>query len=258
MEGIINPAYYAPERVKQLHQDFETAFPCKYIVMDNFLTDDIANALYENFPKMEDLNVRRKSLNEDKAEDYHFERFHPAFSQVRDTLQSEDFYKLMSEISGVEGLFSVQGDSLGAGVHQGGPGSYVDVHIDVNMNPKYNIWRRLNLLIYLNKHWQAEYGGDLELWNTEMTVCEKKIPPLFNKAVLFYTDDTSPHGYARINIPPHESRKSFYAYYYTPVEAGVEFRDSKFLNRPDDTISKKVMTKTKENLKITVKSFLHK
>ena len=39
---------------------------------------------------------------------------------------------------------------------------------------------------------------------------------------------------------------------------GVAYRDSRFLNRPDDSAVKKTLTTTKERLKIGIKSLLYK
>ena len=124
------------------------------------------------------------------------------------------------------------------------------------MNPKLGLWRRINLLVYLNKNWQPEYGGDLELWNKEMTEMVTKVAPNFNRAVIFYTDDNSPHGYKAINIPEGESRKSFYTYFYTKPEDGLHYRDSKFISRPDDSAGRKMATGFKEFLKINGKKLL--
>ncbi|MFN3951369.1 MAG: 2OG-Fe(II) oxygenase [Thermaurantimonas sp.] len=250
---IINPDVL--EKKEKFAQEFKYAQPCRHIEIKDFLNPDIADQLFEHFPPFETLNVKRKSINEDKAEDYHFERWHPVFSQVRDAVQSEEFCKWISEVTGIEGLHSTQ-DSLGSGLHQGKNGSFVDVHVDVNMNPEKGLWRRINLLIYLNKYWKPEYGGDLELWDVQMKNCVKKIPPMHNVAVIFYTDDNSPHGYNRIHVPEHESRKSFYTYYYTPIGEGFSYRDSKFLPRPDESFSKKLITNVKESLKINAKKVL--
>lgn len=255
MNEIINPKYTSPEAVKELHKQFENAKPYKYLVLENFLNGDVANAMFENFPSIEKLNVKRKSLNEDKSEDYHFERWDPIFAKVRDTVQSQEWYDILSKITGIEGLHTTM-DSLGSGVHQGKNGSYVDVHLDVNMNPKTNLWRRINLLIYLNKNWKPEYGGDLEIWDKQMTRCHNKVSPTFNRAVIFLTDDNSPHGYSKINIPEGESRKSFYTYFYTVPDENMVYRDSKFLSRPDDKLGKKLATSTKEAIKIKGKQFL--
>lgn len=254
-QGIIQDAYLNASNAAALAEQYSNAQPCKYLVMENFFTQEIANDLFEHFPSIQDLNVKRKSLNEDKSEDYHFERWHPSFAKIREAVSSKEWYDQLTRITGIEGLHTTT-DALGSGVHQGKNGSYVDIHIDVNMNPKLGLWRRINLLVYLNRDWKPEYGGDLELWNKEMTECVVKVPPTFNTAVIFYTDDNSPHGYRKINIPEGESRKSFYTYFYTKPEEGVSYRDSKFVSRPDDTTSKKLATGIKETLKINGKKFL--
>jgi hypothetical protein len=257
LSNIINPKYLEEATIKKLHESFENANPCKHILLDDFFTEEVANELYENFPSFESLKVVRKSLNENKREDYHFEKWHPTFTKVRDTFTSPEMGDFMSKISGIEGLFT-NTDSLGQGIHQGGVGSFLDVHIDVNVNVGKKLWRRINLLIYLNKNWKPEYGGDVELWNKEMTECVVKYPPMFNKAVIFLTDENSPHGYSKLNIPEGESRKSYYAYFFTPLEEGVVYKDSRFLNRPDDSVGKKVATTLKEHIKIKVKQLLSK
>lgn len=251
----INPQYTDPATRIKLREKFDHAIPCRHLVLDNFLDTATADKMYENFPPIESLNVKRKSLNENKAEDYHFDRWDPVFSKVRESVNSEDFYQWIREITGIEGLVTTR-DSLGSGVHQGADGSYVDVHVDVNMNPEAGLWRRVNLLIYLNKHWKDEYGGHLELWDKGMKTMHQKIAPSHNRAVIFYTDDNSPHGYSKINVPKGETRKSFYTYFYTEIGEGFRYRDSKFRSRPDEGFGKKVVTGTKEAVKIRAKQFL--
>jgi len=255
MENIINPIYLDPEKVQELKKAFEAGKPCKHVVLPNFLDEEFATSLYEHFPKMDSLKVKRKSLNENKNEDYHFDRFHPNFTLVKKALAHPEFIKNIEIITGLSGLVTTD-DALGAGVHQGCPGSYVDVHIDSNYNTKEDLWRRLNFLVYLNKEWKPEYGGDLELWDQKMTKCETKVPCDWNRAVIFLTDETTPHGYRKINIPDHETRKSFYTYYSTPPEKDFKYLDSHFKARPDDSIGKKVATGIKEPLKLNIKRFL--
>ncbi|PCJ23911.1 MAG: hypothetical protein COA97_10765 [Flavobacteriales bacterium] len=257
MENVINPIYLEAEKIQQLKGDFSTAKPCNYLMLPNFLTEELAASLYENFPKIDSLNVKRKSLNENKSEDYHFDRFHPSFSELKQVVGSQEMCEFMETITGIKGL-STTDDAMGSGVHQGTNGSYVDVHIDVNYNTKENLWRRINLLIYLNKNWKPEYGGDLELWDKAMTQCEVTVPCDFNRAVIFLTDENSPHGYGKITIPENETRKSFYTYYFTEVGEGFNYSDSRFVSRPDDSTAKKIATGIKEPLKITAKRILKK
>jgi hypothetical protein len=87
-EGIIRDAYLKAENAAALSESYTNAQPCKYLVMENFFTEEIANDLFANFPSIQDLNVKRKSLNEDKSEDYHFERWHPSFAKIREAVSS--------------------------------------------------------------------------------------------------------------------------------------------------------------------------
>jgi Rps23 Pro-64 3,4-dihydroxylase Tpa1-like proline 4-hydroxylase len=257
MKDIINPIYLDPTKINQLKADFENAIPCNYVVLPNFLDEEFAKTLYENFPKMDSLKVNRKSLNENKKEDYHFERFHPNFTVLKKALANPEFIKNIETITGLTDLVTTD-DALGAGVHQGGPGSYVDVHIDSNFNSMENLWRRLNFLVYLNKNWKPEYGGDLELWDQKMTKCDATVPCDWNRAVIFLTDETTPHGYGKINIPEDETRKSFYTYYSTVPEEGFKYVDSHFKARPSDALGKKIATGIKEPLKLNIKRILKK
>lgn len=75
--GIINPKFLDQAFAQELSNSYLNAKPCKYLVMEDFFTEEIANELFDNFPPIQDLNVKRKSLNEDKSEDYHFDRWHP-------------------------------------------------------------------------------------------------------------------------------------------------------------------------------------
>ena len=253
--GPLNPLHFTPEQTAVLRQSFAAGTPCKHLIIDGFLTEETANLLHGHFPPMSALKVRRKSLNENKAEDSKFDEWHPAFREVRDAIRSESFAAWISTVTGIDGLLTPD-NPLGSGVHQGADGSYVDVHIDVNYDPESNLWRRVNLLVYLNRNWKDEYGGHLEIWDKFMKRAEKRIAPAHNRAVLFLTDENSPHGYQTIRVPEGETRKSFYAYFFTPIQDGFRYSDSRFIARPNDSAWRKAATSIKESVKINAKRLL--
>lgn len=253
--GPLNPIHFTPEKTSEWASVFASGNPCKHIVIDGFLTEETANLLHGHFPPMDALKVRRKSLNENKAEDYKFDEWHPAFREVREAIRSDFFAQWISTVTGISGLLTPD-NPLGSGVHQGANGSYVDVHIDVNYDPESNLWRRVNLLIYLNRHWEESYGGHLEIWDPLMRRAEKRIAPAHNRAVIFLTDENSPHGYQTIQVPEGETRKSFYAYFFTPIQDGFRYSDSRFIARPDDSAWRKAATAVKETIKIQSKRIL--
>jgi len=253
--SIINPIYFDKNKVAELKVEFNSNTPCKFILLENFLSEAAANTLYENFPKMEEMNVKRKSINENKREEYHFEKFHPIFEQVRTAIRSKEMIEVWQEISGLYDL-ELTLDGYGCGIHQGANGSFVDVHLDYNMHTEKNLFRRLNILIYLNKHWKEEYGGHLELWDEKVTQMQKAVLPSFNRAVIFRTDEISQHGVRKVTCPENESRKSFYGFYFTPLGDDFKYRDSKFTARPEEGVLKGMVVSTKETLKINIKRFL--
>ena len=136
--GIINEAYLNSEHaVEQALHQRQTV----QIFSDGeFFTEEIADDLFENFP-IKDLNVKRKSLNEDKSEDYHFEMA-PFFAKIREAVSSSQWYQQLEKITGIEGLHKRRCFGIRCASRKNG--SYVDIHIDVNMNPKLGLWRRIN------------------------------------------------------------------------------------------------------------------
>ncbi|MFK8012446.1 MAG: 2OG-Fe(II) oxygenase, partial [Marinicellaceae bacterium] len=75
---------------------------------------------------------------------------------------------------------------------------------------------------YLNHEWDKNWGGNIELYkNPRLDPSEDEIisvKPLFNRCVIFETNNKSWHGFSKIKLPEdkkHLSRKSFALYYYT-------------------------------------------
>lgn len=253
-----NTEYFAPEKIAYLKQAFQEAKPYKHLVLDNFLKEEIADVLHDNFPPTERLTKHYDGINENKSEGANFDDFHPAFNEIRTALMSKELAAWMSQVTGIADVF-ITNDHLGCGLHEGENGSFLDIHIDFNIHPSKNVHRRLNMLIYMNKNWQPEYGGDLEMWNATMTACEKKVAPIFNRAVIFETNEISYHGYSKINVPEGMTRKSIYTYFYTTErEDAVGYHDTVFKPRPNDTLTKKIATNTKEKIKNFVKAQLRK
>ncbi|WP_202803353.1 2OG-Fe(II) oxygenase [Pedobacter arcticus] len=105
---------------------------------------------------------------------------------------------------------------FGGGQHEIKKGGLLKVHADFNKHPQLKLDRRINVLVYLNKDWKEEYGGNFELWGKNMEQCVKKILPVFNRMAIFSTTDFSYHGHPdALNCPEDRSRKSLALYYYS-------------------------------------------
>ena len=105
---------------------------------------------------------------------------------------------------------------FGGGLHKIQAGGFLEIHSDFNHLKRYNLERRLNLLLYLNKDWSPDYHGDLELWDRPSMIKATSVAPLFNRCVVFSTTKESLHGHPTpLATPPGVDRMSLALYYYT-------------------------------------------
>ena len=139
----------------------------------------------------------------------------PFIRQLIWELNSSTFIRTLEGLTGIENL--IPDPSLrGGGLHQILPGGLLGIHADFTHHVKYDLERRVNLLLYLNKDWEDEYGGHLELWNRDASHCVKRIRPTAGRCIIFNTDADSYHGHPRpLTCPEGITRKSIAIYYYT-------------------------------------------
>jgi hypothetical protein len=244
------------ERLQELHRDFMNAEPFSYICIDDFLESSFAISLSEYFPSLSEMDILYKGLNEHKGEHSTFESIHPHFTKLKQMLSSDSFIKTIETVSGIDNL-KIISDRYGSGLHQGGNGSFLDIHIDYNLHPLERKQRRLNLIIFLNRSWQKEWGGYLEFWNSSCTKCVASIEPKFNRCVLFICNNISYHGYSQIKCPVSVTRKSFYLYFFSKPEKRLLFHDTVFTPAPNDKFIRKYKVKAKELIKNTIKRILY-
>jgi Rps23 Pro-64 3,4-dihydroxylase Tpa1-like proline 4-hydroxylase len=223
------------ERYAQL---FSTAKPYRHLVIDGILEPEFANQAFQNFPKMEEMDTL-KDFRQNKAQDPAVDKFHPIFSEIIfQHLHSQRFLNIISKITGMVDLIA-DSQLYAAGLAQGGNGSFLNIHIDNSSHPVTQYYRRLNLLIYLNKNWTEEKGGHLELWSSDMSE-SVAILPAFNRMAIFATDKQSWHGYRRVNTPDGDSRKSINIYYFTEQSADSTdyYHITSFRARPNEILHK--------------------
>ncbi len=160
----------------------------------------------------------------------------PPARYTSEKVEQRDIIEQVQSTGSVKPLTEVQ---VGAQVS----GRIVKVHVDFNKHGPYQLDRRLNLLLYLNKDWKEEYGGHLQLWDKEMKNCEQKILPIFNRVALFSTTETSWHGHPDpLTCPEGWSRKSLALYYYTNGRAdGADAPEhtTVFRERPGEVVKEK-------------------
>jgi hypothetical protein len=215
--------------------------PVPHIFLPDFLDPDIARAMAREFPDPNtDAWTQYKHQNENKLGLNKRLLFPPNLGQATDELNSPAFVEWISALTGIPNLIADPGLE-GGGLHQSGRGGFLNVHTDFSMHHYHKNWRRrVNLILYLNEGWQDDWGGAIELWDNKMQHCVAKYPPLFNRALIFNTDENSYHGFPeRLLCPDNISRKSMALYYYTVETDGKPVaRSTNYRARPEDGIGK--------------------
>ena len=226
-------------RLDELSAAYRNAHPYPHIMLDHFLTTESAQIAMEEFPGVTDAGwIHYVHVNEKKHGLNKMDRLPSFIRTVIEELNSPEFCGFLSRLTGIPNL--LPDDMLeGGGLHQSGRGGFLNIHADFTVHPHKRNWRRrVNLLVYLNKDWKPEYRGELELWEKDMSKSAQSILPVFNRAVIFNTDEDSFHGLPDpIQCPPDMTRKSIALYYFTEETKSLpKKRSTNYRARPNDGV----------------------
>lgn len=192
---------------------FQAASPFPHVVIDDLMGPGRIAQINSEWPR-DGWNVHQHG-HSDKRGNPHIEAFGLWTRGLIQMLNCQAFVEELGRVSGIAGLSADHG-LAGGGLHETFPGGFLDIHADFNIHPETRLYRRLNLLLYLNEEWQEEWGGQLELWDREKVGCEVKVSPVAGRCVIFETSDSSFHGHPeRLTCPPDRSRRSIALYYYS-------------------------------------------
>lgn len=237
-------------------QQFKNNKLFEHIVIDNFCEVNKLSQLLETIPDPIDENVNKSRdyfFAKNKYEKSKYKDYGKEFTELYNDLVSKKFEKILKKITGEE-VF-VDREFHGGGLHQGGKGSYLNMHADFNYHPVNKNWyRNLNILLYLNNNWRKEYGGQLKLKNKN-TGETAEIDPLFNRCVIMFTRDYTLHGYDPINFPQGEYRRSIASYAYTIVDKPENTRSTTWYPEGKNIIKQMLGKKWPKLVKIKNKIF---
>ena len=208
------------QRMKELaasaHSTYLKAAPFPHIILDDFFDPNLVEQVLAEFPQPGAIRWQQfDNEREIKLASAAESAFGPVTRLFLYHLNSITFLEFLSAITGIPNLLSDPRFD-GGGLHQIVRGGKLAIHADFNRHGAYNLDRRLNLLLYLNKDWREEYGGHLQLWNRDMTRCEARVLPIFNRVMIFGTTDFTYHGHPdALQCPEGMTRKSLALYYFS-------------------------------------------
>jgi len=233
----VEPAWSWPDRITNLQESFLTAQPYPHLVIDNVFAPALLARLYDDMPPPSDPVWTRWGggrPEECKPENSKrgisaIDKLPPSIAGMLGQLTSAPFLEDIRTLTGVPELVTDMTLS-GGGLQCSGRGAALRLHADPIRHPSpADFDQAINLILYINPHWIADYGGELELWSRDGATRVVSIPPLFNRVVIFQADRSTFHGHPQPNrCPDGHYRASLALYYYFPRQYRVELEK----NRP--------------------------
>jgi Rps23 Pro-64 3,4-dihydroxylase Tpa1-like proline 4-hydroxylase len=218
VEAFAHEQYSAAE-IGELQEQFQTSLPFPHLVLSDFVSapaDDVLAAFpdpeWRHWHRFEDSYQFSKRYCQD------LEYIPELPAAMIQELTSPAFLAFLERVTGIEKL--IPDPYLeGAGLHMSGQGGILAPHTDFHWYAKLGLYRRLNVLVYLNPDWREEDGGCLELYEKGDPTPRRTIVPDYGACVVFQTDDRSVHGFSKPISRPNLWRRSIALYYYTCAEA---------------------------------------
>jgi len=218
-----------------LATSYQAASPFPHMVLDGVLRSEAVERAYAEFEDTDpETWTNYLHVNERKFAATDAGTWGLTLQAVADALMSDRFVSFLASVTGIDHL--VPDPTMdGGGLHRSVTGGYLNVHADFTAHHVQQSWhRRVNLLLYLNRDWQPEWGGDLQLWATDMSHCVESIAPIGNRMVVFTTSESSYHGHPDpMTCPPEVARQSLALYYFTE-ESKPPVRPTSYRARPTD------------------------
>lgn len=246
--GFTLDAQQARDIGSLLSEEYAQAQPYPHAVIDHIFPTAFTQLLLDHFPQQAQAHDKvyekgyggthkRQILPYDCDE-----TLRAAFA----LFNSAPMLQFIEALTGYKGLLP-DPYFAGGGLHETAAGGLLGIHADFQVNEPLQLYRRVNMLVYLNPDWKPEYGGNLELWDRQMQACQQRVAPLFNRCVIFNTDADSFHGHPDpLTTPDGITRRSIALYYYQALpipNAAGESRHTLYVARPEDDAATKAQVR---------------
>ncbi len=203
---------------ESLRQCYVTAKPYPHLVIDNLFEPELLDRLVKDFPSPENRDwLVWDTSNELKTTSRGINGL-STFTQLFCLWLNSN--EVINTIESIVDMDNLVGDPLfhGAGLHEMRQGGWLGMHADYTKHFTLPLMRKINVLIYLNRDWDASWGGELALQDHKNQSDKVSYPCTFNRTIIFPTTDKTFHGVPTpLSCPVDHSRKLLSIYYWTPV-----------------------------------------
>jgi len=221
-----------------------------FTAIDRLLPEDLSRKISEAFPPSEEMRLM-DSFREKKYTSKSLDKFDPIISDITFAFQDK---RVIDAVSKITNLKDTIGDPhlYAGGISAMAKGHFLNPHLDNSHDGDGENYRVLNLLYYCTPDWKPENGGNLELWNEDVTE-SVEIPSLFNRLVLMATNDKSYHSVNEVKADG-EKRRCVSNYYFSPHSPnGYETTHVTFFKARPEQKMRRIVTAVDSNLRTALR-----
>ncbi len=227
----------------------ETGLTAHYCAVDDLLPQEMARTIAAAFPDARKMRLM-KSFREHKYTSKSLDKHDPLIADITFAFQDKRVIDLVAELTGI---VDAVGDPhlYAGGISAMERGHFLNPHLDNSHDGSQLNYRVLNLLYYITPDWRPENGGNLELWDFEVTK-PVEIPSLFNRLVLMATNDRSWHSVNEVKA--EGTRCCISNYYFSPHSPnGYETTHvTYFMARPEQKV-RRIVTKLDSDVRTALR-----
>jgi len=215
LTDLVDRDALGPEALAEFQRRLRTARPFPHLVIDGLFNPDLLDLIAEEFDSTDWRGVTGRHQRTLRSVDC--PNLGSAAQLYFDTIYSGWFIDWLSMLTGVDHLLT-DPKLVDGGLHETRRGGSFGVHRDFERHRKNGLRNEMVLITYLNKSWQEEWGGQLELWTSRRRVTQ--VFPVFGRTLLMIHGPASFHGHPEpLHTPEGRSRRSVASYFYTSPES---------------------------------------
>lgn len=204
----------------------------RYFFVDALLPEDLCTEIHAAFMQSTALFMDRASFREKKRTLAKLDLCPTILSDITFALQDA---RVIEKISILTEVLDLEGDArlYAGGLSMMSKGDFLNPHIDNSHDSQRLKFRRLNALYYVTPDWQEEFGGNLELWDDNVTrpvtICSS-----FNRLVVMETNKSSWHSVSPVVGEGSRCCVSNYYFSDSSPDASSYFHVTSFTGRPTE------------------------
>jgi Rps23 Pro-64 3,4-dihydroxylase Tpa1-like proline 4-hydroxylase len=227
----------------------EKGVTARHAAIDDLLPTQWADRIAAAFPAAERMRLM-DSFRERKYTSKALDKFDPLIEDITFAFQDKRVIDKVAELTGIRDCV---GDPhlYAGGISAMERGHFLNPHIDNSHDGEQKNYRVLNLLYYISPDWKVENGGNLELWDEDVTK-PIEIPSLFNRLVLMATGDKTWHSVNEVRTDG--VRRCISNYYFSPHSPnGYETSHvTYFMARPEQKV-RRIVTKVDSEVRTLIR-----